>query len=261
MMQTLGINEEPTDKPSASSTPKAGFWRRQFQQTPTTKQKVFDWVFGVVLPLICVVADPIVFKGFGVEGPLLGFARPFAYIFSFASILMMTGWLALGNRLRAIAAPLAGLFVAGSLISLCVGTVLLPFSILGMFLIIGVLGFTPFFSSLVYFRNGLRAAGSSTGIETSIAVYLAALGAIFSIIVPYLINRQINLYLDETVKGDVATIYSNGRRLRYISPLVDADYFRRKSCGSPDTDRSKALDSVYRDLSGDDRTGIYMCGD
>jgi len=260
-MQTLGLDEEPEEKKADDLAPKPHFWKRQFQQTPTTKQKVFDWAFGVGIPLICVVADPIVFKGIVPDGPLLGFARPFAYTFSFVSILMMAGWLALGNRLRPVAAPIAGLFIAGSLISLCVGTVLLPFSIVGMLILIGFLGFTPFFSSVVYFRNGLRAAGSSTGIETKTAVYLAALGAIFSIVVPYTINRQINHYIDETVKGDLATIYSNGRKLRYISPLIDADHFRRKSCEVQDTDRSKALDSIYRDLSGDDRTGIYICGD
>ena len=67
--------------------------------------------------------------------------------------------------------------------------------------------------------------------------------------------------MDEMVKGDLATIYSNGRRLRYISLLVNADYFRRKSCESWDTERSEALISIYRDLSGDDTKGIYMCGD
>jgi hypothetical protein len=68
-----------------------GYWKRQFAEEPTYKQRVFDWLFGVIIPTICVAADPIVFRGF--EGGLLATYRPFAYILSFISILSMTAFL------------------------------------------------------------------------------------------------------------------------------------------------------------------------
>ena len=56
---------------SPISTPKPGFWRRQFGSNVTTKQKGFDWTVGVVLPLICFLFDPIVFRD-GVDRAILG---------------------------------------------------------------------------------------------------------------------------------------------------------------------------------------------
>ncbi len=75
--------EELTDVEAVSSPDdEKGFWRRQFQQQPTKKQTVFDWSYGVVIPLICVAADPIVFT----EQGLMEAYRPFAYLISSASI-------------------------------------------------------------------------------------------------------------------------------------------------------------------------------
>ena len=124
-----------------AATAEMSFWKKQFFAEETKFQKGFDWTFGVVLPLVCMMADPVVFKGHGfVHGtPELGWAKPFAYLLSFISIVVMTGWLILGKRLNWVSAPIAGLFIAGSAISFVVGVVLLPISLLGMFLLIGFL--------------------------------------------------------------------------------------------------------------------------
>src|SRR5215207_8680051 len=53
----------------------AGFWERQFQPEPTMSQRRFDWAYGVIIPLICVAADPIVFRHQG----MLSAYQPFAY--------------------------------------------------------------------------------------------------------------------------------------------------------------------------------------
>ena len=42
---------------------KAPFWKRQFRASATGAQKVFDWLFGVILPVVCCLLDPLVFKG------------------------------------------------------------------------------------------------------------------------------------------------------------------------------------------------------
>ncbi len=60
-MQQLGLLN-PT-KPT-----KIGYWKRQFQAQGNSKQRVYDWIFGVILPVICFAFDPIVFKGSGFEG-------------------------------------------------------------------------------------------------------------------------------------------------------------------------------------------------
>jgi len=37
---------------------KVGFWKRQFQLRPTTGQRTFDVLFGVLTPLLCLILDP-----------------------------------------------------------------------------------------------------------------------------------------------------------------------------------------------------------
>src|SRR5215831_8054578 len=58
-MQRLDLSDEPEKEQ------KKGFWKRQFQQEPTRRQKQWDWTFGVVMPVICFFFDPIVFKFWG----------------------------------------------------------------------------------------------------------------------------------------------------------------------------------------------------
>jgi len=181
----LGFEKLSEMESGSSSDKLEGFWRRQFQQQPTKKQTVFDWSYGVVIPLICVAADPIVFT----EQGLMEAYRPFAYLISSASILAMVAWLLWGQRLRWLAAPLAGFFIAGSIVSLVVGALLFPYSVIGLFFLIGFLGFTPIFSALVFLRNGIRALRTSSSfLEPRVVWQSAVLAAMFGLVIPYVIN-------------------------------------------------------------------------
>lgn len=177
-----GVNDS---EPNSS----VGFWKRQFIQTPTRAQTKFDWAYGVVIPLTCVVADPIVFTDQG----LLEEYRPFAYLLSSVSILAMAAWLLWRERLGALAAPIGGLFIAGSIISFLVGVILLPYSLIGMFFLIGFLGFTPLFAGLVYLRNGIRAIrGSGSFLEGKLVWQAAVLAAIMALVIPYVVNGPVS---------------------------------------------------------------------
>jgi hypothetical protein len=92
-MQRLRLYED------AIILPKIGFWRRQFQTEATKSQKKFDWAFGVILPVICFVFDPVVFKGGGFGVAFLGAFKPFAYLLSFVSVMAMSAWLIWGAKL------------------------------------------------------------------------------------------------------------------------------------------------------------------
>src|SRR5688500_17442432 len=161
------------------------FWRRQFLQRPTKKQTVFDWSYGVVIPLICVAADPVVFT----EGGLLGEYQAFAYMLSSTSILSMAAWLLWGQKLRWLCAPLAGFFIAGSIVSFVVAALIFPYSLLGLLVLIGVLGFTPLFSALVFLRSGIRAfRASSAYLEPRVVWQWAVLAAMFGLVIPYVMH-------------------------------------------------------------------------
>lgn len=143
-MQQLELNKK------SDSEVKKGFWRRQFQTEATKSQKKFDWVFGVVLPTACCFFDPLIFKGaISHNGALLGEYKPFAYLLSFASIILMMLFLLFGQKLKWFNSILAGVFLVGAAVSLIVGTVIFPFSLIGLFVLIGILGFTPLVSAFV----------------------------------------------------------------------------------------------------------------
>lgn len=259
-MQTLELNGE-----IGKSEPQKGFWRRQFQKKSTRSQRVFDWIFGVVLPVICFVFDPTVFKG-GFFGPAnLGNYKPLAYVLSFILVMAMSAWLVWGEKLKWLNAFLAGLFAVGSLISLAIGIVLLPFSLLGLIVLIGILGFTPLLTSIVYLRGSLRAFHAAKPfLERKILIRSFVLSVLFSAVVPWVLNVQVQNALDEMSRGDARTIRAKARGLKYVAPLVNFDVLARQYAlenEKMDDERKAAFAEVYRELTGENiesRTNILM---
>ncbi len=178
--------ETPADAEMLQARMPLTFHNRQFHAEPTRRQKTFDWVFGVGLPLVCFAADPIVFRK---ESDLLHEYKTFAYVLGAVSIMAMAAWLLWGQKLGELRPYLGGLFIAGSIVSLIVGLILSPFSMMGIFVLIGFLGFTPFFSAYVYLRNGARAiADSKLDMPKSVVYRAAILAALYSLIVPFVLN-------------------------------------------------------------------------
>ena len=134
-----------------------GFWRRQFTGEPTATQNGFDKWFGVALPVACFVFDPLIFQGWVLNDGLLEDYRLFVYIVSAIEIGLLLCWFTFRRELEAVAAPFAGVFIAGGLFSLLIGVLILPLSVIGTLWVIGIAGFTPFFTGIVYLRNGARA--------------------------------------------------------------------------------------------------------
>lgn len=180
-----------------------GFWRRQFQTQSTKAQTKFDWAFGVILPIVCFTFDPIVFQGgSGFYGAaLLEEYKAAAYILSFVSVMAMAARLIWGEKLKSLNAVLAGFFAAGALISLGIGILIAPLSLLGLIILIGVLGFTPLFTSIVYLRNALRAFESAKPFfEKPNLMRVAALSAILTAVVPYVFNPILRQILEAMEK-------------------------------------------------------------
>lgn len=183
-MQTLELarNGLPAKPP--------GFLERQFLQSPTSGQHKFDWTFGVVLPVVCIAADPIVFRStLGIDDPLLERYKVFAYVLSSVSIMAMAGWLLWGNRLGELRPFLGGLFFVAAAISTLVGLILFPFSLIGSIMLIGALGFTPLFSGFVFVRNAVRTFDGATDDLPKRYVFRAmSLAALYALVVPFVLN-------------------------------------------------------------------------
>jgi hypothetical protein len=193
----------PAEKPVTGDTivvgslPRPGFFERQFSLAPTYGQTKFDWYFGVALPIVCIAADPVVFRSGGFFTPvlenggraLLGDYKIFCYALSSLSIMAMAAWLLWGQKLGELRPFLAGLFLVAGAISTLVGLVLFPFSLIGSIVLIGLLGFTPLFSGFVFLRNAVRAIDGATDDLPKAYVFRAVtLAALYALIVPFVLN-------------------------------------------------------------------------
>src|SRR6185295_4765290 len=188
--------------------PKPGFWKRQFTGEPTKGQNRYDVIFGIVMPILCLLMDPIVFKGFG---GILSYWSGMAYAFIGAEILVLAFWLYLRGLLGNAALCFAGPLLAGGVFALGLHAFMLPLTLRGMLLLIGFLGLTPFFTSFVYFRNAWRAWTEDCdpmGRATRISILLAGMAVMIlpSLGVLYGIQNQ--------SLEDVAQAVREGRALR-----------------------------------------------
>lgn len=116
-------------------------------------RRVFEILGGVILPLVCFIFDPIVFRSGFFGGPFLGALAPFAY--AAAAVAMITFSYSLSversSDLR------AGLLFAAAIVSAAIGLMILPFAVFGIFMRgLGLLGLVPFLTAFVYLRGARR---------------------------------------------------------------------------------------------------------
>src|SRR5262245_49773405 len=123
----------------------------------TMKGQWFDVMGGLVLPTLCVITDPIVFKHSWLFGDMGGPLLQRYAVFGYLEILIGMIALALFLRRKIISPFLVGTLLVGAVFALALGVVLFPFALLGLMVVIGLLGFTPLLSSFVFARACLRA--------------------------------------------------------------------------------------------------------
>lgn len=251
-MASLNLSDNPVLGGEAAKK-RTGFWRRQFQKNATYEQKRFDLIFGVVLPVVCFFSDPFIFRsGFLREGALLGTYKPFAYVLSFALIMGLLAFLLFGEKLKWTSALLSGLFFLGSAVSLAIGVLLSPFSFFGLIVLIGVFGFTPFFSAFVYARNAVRTyEAAAFSLDARTLKHLVPLSVVLSFCLPYLFNVKVEQGLEQIINGDARTVRKVGARLWYVAPLLDLQPLVTESGNSLDPEAEKARAEIYFKLTGE----------
>lgn len=234
------------------------FWR-QFEPDRTRKQQVFDLAFGVVGPILCLVVDPGVFTSNGIFGEaLLGEYQFLAYLISAVEISALFIWLCFERHVHDYGAVFGGIFLAGTAFSTVVGILILPYSLMGLFFIIGLAGFTPFFTSFVYLRNAIKAFQSASEVRTewkAIGGLVAGLFALgFPVIVNYQISTTVALAVDELLKGDVRHVQSAVDRLGWIPFVPETSLNRLVTAYQREQDPSKkeVLKRFYKNATGKD---------
>jgi hypothetical protein len=238
-------------------TPKR-FWKAQFAPVPTRPQITFDVIFGIVAPVLCFVFEPIVFRsGFG--SALFPDYQTFAYLFSGGEILLLSFWLVTGAGFSVWNRMMGGVFFAGAAFCATAGIALAPYSLIGLVFGIGLFGFTPFLSALVYLRNGLRAVRAGNGDAVKLKPNTATVSGFLLVLgLPLLLSLQIRLAVEsatsEILEGDSAHAIFAAHRLvplRFFAE-PELDRIALAYTSEPDEQRKLLLKTCYREITGDD---------
>jgi hypothetical protein len=129
-----------------------------------------------------VIFDPAVFRSDGLFGA--GMLKDFRF-YAYSEIAIGVAALAYFLLTRRASALLAGTLYAGALFSGLLGLFMLPLTLLGLLILIGIFGLTPFFSAFVMERNASRCwRESSTHTVRFKALRTAALAALLALGLP-----------------------------------------------------------------------------
>jgi hypothetical protein len=249
-----------TEEHAAAERPRRQkhFWKRQFAPVRTQSQLIFDVMFGIFAPVLCFVFDPIVFRSWA-GGALFPDYQTFAYLFSGLEIVLLSFWLITGAGFPIWNRTIGGVLLVGAAFCAAAGVALAPFSLIGLVFGIGVLGFTPFLSALVYLRNGLRALRTGDGEALNLRPTGATiLGIVLASGLPLLLSLQIHSVVssatNEILEGDSAHAIFAAHRLVPLRFFAgpELDQIVTAYVAESDDKRKLLLKTCYREITGDD---------
>jgi hypothetical protein len=149
------------------------------------QQTAFDLTWGVVMPLICLaglIVSPALPAIDDPSGPR--FAAPWLWFFGWQMLLLCV-WLVFRERVGRGGAFLSGSFILAVLAASTIGLLLLPLAVVGSFFYgIGLLGFTPIFTAIVYARAGFAAEQLAADTHAGWRTSLLALAGFVAAVIP-----------------------------------------------------------------------------
>ncbi|HKA21419.1 MAG TPA: hypothetical protein VKN18_24285 [Blastocatellia bacterium] len=235
------------------SEEKSGFWSRQFSGALTPRDRIIEILFGILLPLLCFYFDPGIIRG-AISEPL-AHKEVLVYSLSALSMLSLLMWLTFEDRANKGSVVLGGVMLAGAICSFSIGVLILPITIIGLFLVIGVLGFIPFFTGWVYLRNALDAIRAGKTSSTTLArVGVAALVTLLAIGIPATAQWKINVMTDqsiaEIISGTDSDVETAIRRIKRFHLAIDADKLVREYENEVAPERKERLRRAYKEITG-----------
>lgn len=236
-----------------------GFWAKQFDSNGTSAQDKFDVAFGLVLPILCLLADPAVFKSFPLFGhAILGDYQLLAYVVCTVEMGFFLVWRTFPTKVNAVLPLFAGVFLIGSCFSLLIGLAMLPLTLVALFFVIGLLGLMPFISAFVYLRNSVRAMNAQRSHAPLFSrLSLAVLSGLF-VFVPLVfatvfVERTMSASVDTIIYGNYAQAEAAADRLRSFGfiPLKHTDRLADAYVREWDEKKKAVLAVTYWELTGE----------
>jgi hypothetical protein len=163
---------------------------------------------------------------------------------------------------------IGGVLLAGSLFSFIVGVLILPLTIFGLVIVIGIVGFTPFITAFVYLRTGIRALKcQERNIPLGAKCLLAIATGFLSVFMPLLISLQvsntISTAIDQILYGSAQQAEVAVSRLKWLP--VSSSELRVLVLAYGNTsniERKNVLKRYYKEITGDDiESQLYIFND
>jgi hypothetical protein len=181
---------------------------RWHPQDQAQQALVFDLVWGLFMPVAALVCDPFVFKdhrellegafhfqAFGNYEPNFRRESLAAYLCIAWQMILLMLWLLARPWLTRMAGFFLGSWIVGAMLAGVLGLLLVPLAVVGSFAGIGLVAFTPLFTTYVVSRRMKQAIddGILDSSETSITLFwlLSAVGFILAWGIPLQLARTL----------------------------------------------------------------------
>ncbi|MBX9583880.1 MAG: hypothetical protein K2X87_26575 [Gemmataceae bacterium] len=209
-----------------------------------------DLLFGVIVPLGCLYFDPVVFRNGDPGGGWPGRYATAGYTAAGIGMLAMVLWHVVGRP----AGLFAGLLAGGAVFALGLGLVMIPLTIVGLFICIGVFGLAPFGTAWVFARAARRAWAAAGRGRAAWAV----VGFVLACGLPWAaqgyVRPRVDRALEQLASADPAEVERGAETLGRFRFLTGADFddLVWKYHREEDPARREALARAYQRITGRD---------
>jgi hypothetical protein len=181
--------------------------------------------------------------------PLLWRWQPFAYAAILLAISLAAIYLLRPKLPPTLLSGIGGAFAAASLLALVLGCYMLPTTFVGLILLIGIFGFSPFLTSLAYFRTAWRIWREVVLVRSRRTAFLGLFsGAVIYCLAAY----SIHVCIDHAFRQAVASA-AEGRPASANLFRVFGDYRLLRAYQDEASElRQQHLADAYRQLTGGD---------
>jgi len=188
----------------------------------STRSLAFDVLFGIALPVVCLLADPGVFRGGLLVPPVLGRYAVASYVLLLPAMVFLGIWLVWQRGALLLAGPL----LASGAVAIAIGLALLPLSLPMSLVLVGLLGLVPFGTGVAFFRNGLRAfrAAGANRRPAFVCIIVAVLGLAaiaLPLVAQHRVDRRTTAVVEAALSGDAGREAVAVARLRPFGWLAD----------------------------------------
>jgi hypothetical protein len=223
--------------------------------SPIRGKLAFDVILGILLPLLCMIFDP---AGFFFNHPY----QVFIYLFIGLEMVTLAIWLVRGQSFsNSGVAMIAGILFLGALFSLVVGLILLPLSLIFSLMLIGILGFTPFFTAVAFYRNGRCAVIQAYKQMRFITLTISFVFGMLLVTAPpsyaqWYTSQLVSQVIQAALQGDVQSATKATQKIKFIpwcfkgclSEIV-RDYYNSEE---QQFSQQQILANTYREITGKD---------